>query len=235
VSSYEGRHVLVAGSGVAGAACVEVLLALGARVTLLDRLSSDTTDRLRTAGAELVLGDEPPAGVLDKVDDVIVSPGYAPHTPVVRAAVAAGRPVYSEPELAWRLRGPDAPAWLAVTGTNGKTTTTTMLAAILTAADQRTAALGNIGEPLVHAALDPGRFDVLAVELSSFQLHWSSTMAPPLGALLNLADDHLEWHGTFDAYAEAKRVIWRAAAAGAGIGGAAHGAGGEEGPSPRRP
>ena len=217
MSSYEGRHVLVAGSGVAGAACVEVLLALGARVTLLDRLSSDTTDRLRTAGAELVLGDEPPAGVLDKVDDVIVSPGYAPHTPVVRAAVAAGRPVYSEPELAWRLRGPDAPAWLAVTGTNGKTTTTTMLAAILTAADRRTAALGNIGEPLVHAALDPGRFDVLAVELSSFQLHWSSTMAPPLGALLNLADDHLEWHGTFDAYAEAKRVIWRAAAAGAGI------------------
>jgi hypothetical protein len=104
-----------------------------------------------------------------------------------------------------------------VTGTNGKTTTTTMLAAILTAADRRTAALGNIGEPLVHAALDPGRFDVLAVELSSFQLHWSSTMAPPLGALLNLADDHLEWHGTFSAYAEAKREIWRAAAAGAGI------------------
>jgi UDP-N-acetylmuramoylalanine--D-glutamate ligase len=209
--------VLVAGSGVAGAACVEVLLALGARVTLLDRLSSDTTDRLRTAGAELVVGDEPPAAVLERVDDVIVSPGYAPHTPVARAALAAGKPVYSEPELAWRLRGPDAPPWLAVTGTNGKTTTTTMLAAILTAADRRTAALGNIGEPLVHAALDPGRFDVLAVELSSFQLHWSSTMAPPLGALLNLADDHLEWHGTFAAYAEAKREIWRAAAAGAGI------------------
>ena len=68
----------------------------------------------------------------------------------------------------------------------------------------RTAALGNIGEPLVDAALAPDRFDVLAVELSSFQLHWSSTLAPQAGALLNLADDHLDWHGTFDAYAAAK-------------------------------
>jgi UDP-N-acetylmuramoylalanine--D-glutamate ligase len=210
--SYEGRRVLVAGSGVAGAACVEVLLGLGAEVTLLDRSASPATDRLRAAGADLIIGDEPVAGLLDKIDDVIVSPGFAPHTPVVRAALAAGRPVYSEPELAWRLRGPDAPAWLAVTGTNGKTTTTTMLAAILRAAGHRTVALGNIGEPLVHAALDPARFDVLAVELSSFQLHWSSTLAPRLGALLNLADDHLEWHGTFDAYAGSKRAIWRAAA-----------------------
>jgi UDP-N-acetylmuramoylalanine--D-glutamate ligase len=197
---------------VAGAACVEVLLGLGAAVTLLDRSASPATDRLHAAGAALVIGDEPAPGLLDKIDDVIVSPGFAPHTPVVRAALAAGRPVYSEPELAWRLRGPDAPAWLAVTGTNGKTTTTTMLAAILRAAGHRSLALGNIGEPLVHAALDPARFDVLAVELSSFQLHWSSTMAPRLGALLNLADDHLEWHGTFDAYAGSKRAIWRAAA-----------------------
>jgi UDP-N-acetylmuramoylalanine--D-glutamate ligase len=86
-----------------------------------------------------------------------------------------------------------------------------MLAAMLRAAGLRTAALGNIGEPLVHAAVDGSRFDALAVELSSFQLHWSSTLAPQAGALLNLADDHLEWHGTFDAYAESKRAIWRSA------------------------
>jgi UDP-N-acetylmuramoylalanine--D-glutamate ligase len=74
--------------------------------------------------------------------------------------------------------------------------------------------LGNIGEPLVFAARDASRFDVLAVELSSFQLHWSSTLAPQAGALLNLADDHLEWHGTFDAYARAKFAIWRGATTG---------------------
>jgi UDP-N-acetylmuramoylalanine--D-glutamate ligase len=203
--------VLVAGAGVAGAACAEVLLGLGALVTVVDRAESEALVRLKAAGADVVIGDEPPAGLLDTLDDVIVSPGFAPHTPVVRAAVAAGCPVFSEPELAWRLRGPSSPTWLAVTGTNGKTTTTTMLAGILRAAGHRTATLGNIGEPLVHAALAPDRFDVLAVELSSFQLHWSSTMAPQAGALLNLADDHLEWHGTFAAYAEAKRAIWRGA------------------------
>jgi UDP-N-acetylmuramoylalanine--D-glutamate ligase len=82
-----------------------------------------------------------------------------------------------------------------------------MLAAILGAAGLRTAALGNIGEPLVCAT----EYDVLAVELSSFQLHWSRDLAVPAGALLNLADDHLEWHGSFAAYAHAKEAIWRAA------------------------
>ncbi|HEX5741569.1 MAG TPA: UDP-N-acetylmuramoyl-L-alanine--D-glutamate ligase, partial [Pilimelia sp.] len=132
-----------------------------------------------------------------------------------RAAAAAGLEVYSEPELAWRLRPADGPRWLAVTGTNGKTTTVTMLAAILAAAGRRTAALGNIGVPLVEAAADPG-YDVLAVELSSFQLHWSRLLAPHAGALLNLADDHLDWHGSFAAYARAKAAIWRSAA-GSGV------------------
>jgi UDP-N-acetylmuramoylalanine--D-glutamate ligase len=209
METYDGRRVLVAGAGVAGAACVEVLLGLGAQVTLLDRAPSEVSARLEKAGAAVGYGDQPSPDVLEKIDDVIVSPGFAPHTPVVRAAVAAGKPVYSEPELAWRLRGPDAPPWLGITGTNGKTTTTTMLAAILAAGGLRTAALGNIGEPLVHAALAPNRFDALAVELSSVQLHWSQSMAPSVGALLNLADDHLEWHGTFDAYATAKLAIWR--------------------------
>jgi UDP-N-acetylmuramoylalanine--D-glutamate ligase len=100
-----------------------------------------------------------------------------------------------------------------VTGTNGKTTTTTMLAAMLRAAGHRTAALGNIGEPLVHAVRSD-QYDVLAVELSSFQLYWSSTLAPRAGALLNLAEDHLEWHGDFESYAKAKVAIWRSATAG---------------------
>ncbi len=208
------RRFLVAGTGVAGAAAAEVLLGLGAAVTIIDRTGSETLTRLGVAGAETLVADTPPAELLARIDDVVVSPGFAPHSPLVQAAVAAGRPVYSEPELAWRLRGPGAAPWLALTGTNGKTTTTTMLAAILRAAGQRTAALGNIGEPLVFVALDPARYDVLAVELSSQQLHWSSTLAPAVGAWLNLADDHLEWHGGFAAYAQAKLAIWRSAAAG---------------------
>jgi UDP-N-acetylmuramoylalanine--D-glutamate ligase len=206
--------ILVAGSGVAGAAAARALLRTGQRVTVLDRQAGPATDALAQAGATVLVADEPPPGLLDTVSEVVVSPGFAPHHPLVVAALAAGLPVYSEPELAWRLRTPDAPAWLAVTGTNGKTTTTTMLAAILAAAGLRTAALGNIGEPLVEATA----YDVLAVELSSFQLHWSSRLAPPAGALLNLADDHLEWHGSFEAYAHAKEAIWRSATpAGGGL------------------
>jgi UDP-N-acetylmuramoylalanine--D-glutamate ligase len=219
VGTYDGRRVLVAGAGVAGAACADVLLSLGARVLVLDRTDNATLQRLREAGAGVLLGDEPPASVWEEIDDLIVSPGYAPHTPVVRAAVAAGRPVYSEPELAWRLRGRDAAPWLALTGTNGKTTTVTMLAAMLTAAGLRAAALGNIGEPLVPA-VHSGAYDVIAVELSSFQLHWSSTMAPQVGAWLNLAEDHLEWHLTMDAYARSKQEIWRSAGNGNGWPGA---------------
>ncbi len=212
-ADYAGRSVVVAGARVAGVACAQALLRLGARVTVIERTDSDRTEELAGAGARIVIADEPPAGLLDGVDDVVVSPGFPPHHPLVVSAAAAGAETYSEPELAWRLRRPDAPPWLGVTGTNGKTTTVTMLAAMLRAGGRRTAALGNIGVPLVDAANDPA-FDVLAVELSSFQLHWSSTLAPQAGALLNLADDHLEWHGTFDAYATAKLAIWRGVEAG---------------------
>ncbi|HYN97505.1 MAG TPA: Mur ligase family protein, partial [Pilimelia sp.] len=207
--TYTGRAVVVAGAGVAGFAAATALLRLGARVTVIDRAASARTAELAAAGARIVLADAPPAGVFAGVSDVVVSPGYPPTHPVAAAALAAGLDVYSEPELAWRLRGPGAPAWLAVTGTNGKTTATTMLAAILGAAGQRAAALGNIGAPLVDAARDGAAYDVLAVELSSFQLHWSRTLAPAAGALLNLADDHLDWHGGFGPYAAAKVAVWR--------------------------
>ena len=205
---WTGRRVVVAGAGVAGAAAARALLRRGAQVTVVDRAASEATERLAGAGARIVIADAPPDGLFDTASEVVVSPGFPPHHPVASAARAAGLEVYSEPELAWRLRGPGGPPWLAVTGTNGKTTTTTMLAAILSAAGHRVAAAGNLGEPLVDLAERP---EVVAVELSSFQLHWSRTLAPRAGALLNLADDHLEWHGSFDAYAEAKTAVWRGA------------------------
>lgn len=200
-----GRPVLVVGAAVAGSAAAHALLRRGAAVTVVDRRASAATERLAAAGARVVIADPLPVDLLEPMTDLVVSPGVPPHHPLVGAALAAGLDVYSEPELAWRLRGPGAPPWLAVTGTNGKTTTVTMLAAILRAAGLRARPAGNIGTPLVDLTGD----DVLAVELSSQQLHYSRTLAPRAGALLNLAPDHLEWHGSFEAYVAAKTAVWR--------------------------
>lgn len=209
--AWNGRPVVVAGAAMAGTAVARALLRRGAVVTVVDRVATAATRGLAADGARVVVADGAPPGLFDGVGDLVVSPGFAPHHPLVAAARAAGAAVYCEPELAWRLRPPDAPQWLAVTGTNGKTTTVTMLAAILRAAGLRAAAVGNIGEPLVDlpGAGAPDGVDVLAVELSSQQLYWSQSLAPPVGALLNLAPDHLEWHGSFDAYVAAKTAIWR--------------------------
>ncbi|MCH7232467.1 UDP-N-acetylmuramoyl-L-alanine--D-glutamate ligase [Glycomyces sp. L485] len=204
-------RLLVAGARVAGAASAEVLLELGKTVTVYDRVDSARLRELAERGARTVVADDFDAALLDEVEQVVVSPGFPPHHPIAVAAAERGLETYSEPELAWRMRGPGAPRWLAVTGTNGKTTTTTMLADMLKAGGLRSAALGNIGVPLVHAANGP--YDVLAVELSSQQLHWSRLLAPAAGAIINLAADHLDWHGGFDAYAEAKTAVWRGGAA----------------------
>jgi UDP-N-acetylmuramoylalanine--D-glutamate ligase len=95
-----------------------------------------------------------------------------------------------------------------ITGTNGKTTTVRMLESILRAAGLRALAVGNVGVSVIDAVLDPQPYDVLAVEASSYQLHWSSTIRPVAGALLNLAPDHLDWHGSMAAYEQAKTAVW---------------------------
>lgn len=194
-------RVLVAGLGVSGRGARDVLSARGSTVLTADDRAEDAD--LTLSAAVDRLGD---------VDLVVVSPGIRPAHPLLVAARSAGLPVWSEVELAWQLRvdraGGDGPApWLAVTGTNGKTTTVEMLASILTAAGERTAAVGNVGTPVVLAATDP-TLDVLAVELSSFQLHHTHTMAAEAAAVLNLAADHLDWHGSMDAYAADKGRIF---------------------------
>lgn len=204
-SWYPGRHVLVGGTGVTGAAVTRALQSVGARVTVFDRVDSPALRELAAAGAEVLVD---PAELPGDTDQVVVSPGFRPDHPLLAGPLRAGIEVFSEPELAWRLRPNDVP-WLAVTGTNGKTTTTTMLATILETAGLRTTAVGNIGVPLIDAVLAPEPYDVLAVELSSYQLHWSSTLAPAAAALLNLADDHLSWHGDFATYAAAKAKLWQ--------------------------
>jgi UDP-N-acetylmuramoylalanine--D-glutamate ligase len=216
---WSGRAVCVAGLGVSGAAAARALAARGARVTVVDggdgQAQRDGAAELsrESAGAEgsievrLGEGDSVPDGT----DLVVTSPGWRPTAPLPTAAAARGIEVIGEVELAWLLRtarpGRAAPApWLAVTGTNGKTTVVRMLERILAAAGLRGIAVGNVGEPVVDAVSGP--YDVLAVELSSFQLHWSSSLAPYAAVVLNVAPDHLDWHGDLEAYAAAKARIF---------------------------
>lgn len=192
-----GHRVLVAGLGVSGRAAADLLGTLGAEVTTLDAQVPD---------ADLHELTGPP-----DVDLVIASPGWRPEHPVFVTAGERGIPVWSEVELAWRARstrhGRGPAPWLAVTGTNGKTTTVGMLASILRAAGLRASEVGNVGEPVVRAATDPGQ-DVLAVELSSFQLHFTTSMAAQAAAVLNVADDHLDWHGSRENYVAAKAKVY---------------------------
>ncbi len=207
---FDGRSVVVCGAGVAGEPAARALLALGARVTIVDRERTPAIEKLEAAGAVFA---GPLSAVPDGTDIVVTSPGWRPDHPLLAAAVAAGLPVHGEVELAWRLRGADGtpPApWLAVTGTNGKTTTVHMLESMLVAAGMRAIAVGNVGVSLIEAVMagsGESGYDVLAVEVSSFQLHWSTTVVPAAGALLNLAPDHLDWHGSMDAYAAAKAKV----------------------------
>ena len=198
--AYDGLAVVVAGAGVSGVAAARVLRERGARVTVADS-SEERAEPLRAEGFDVRPLDAPPPGT----GLVVTSPGWRPDSPLLVAAAAAGVEVVGEVELAWRLRPEGAAPWLAVTGTNGKTTTVRMLASVLTAAGLRTVAAGNVGLPLLDAVL--AGHDVLAVELSSFQLHWSSTVRPHSAVVLNVAPDHVDWHGSLDAYAADKGRI----------------------------
>ncbi|MBN3928363.1 UDP-N-acetylmuramoyl-L-alanine--D-glutamate ligase [Streptomyces verrucosisporus] len=207
---FAGKHVTVAGLGVSGIPAARVLRSLGAEVTVVND-GDDERARLQAAeleelGAAVRLGDG--ATLPEGTELVVTTPGWRPDKPLFAAAGAAGVPVWGDVELAWRLRGPGAAPWLAVTGTNGKTTTVRMLASILEAAGLRTAAVGNIGVSLLDAVLGGEPYDVLAVELSSYQLHWSSSVRPHSAAVLNLAPDHLDWHGSMEAYAADKGRIY---------------------------
>ncbi|MFF0767718.1 UDP-N-acetylmuramoyl-L-alanine--D-glutamate ligase [Nonomuraea wenchangensis] len=199
----------VAGLGVSGTAVARSLAERGERVVVVEAVEGE---RQLAAAAELAgVGVETRFGemVLPEGATRLVTTGWAPHHPLVAAALEAGVEVVGEVELAWRLRPAHAAPWLALTGTNGKTTAVRMLTSILLAAGHKALAVGNVGLPVVRAVAEP--YDVLAVELSSFQLHWSATLAPHAAAVLNVAPDHLDWHGSMEAYAAAKgRVFERA-------------------------
>jgi len=190
---------VVAGLGTSGFAAADGLMDLGAHVLVLD--DADTAGNrekatvLEMLDVEVRLGPGATTQLPDDVDLVVTSPGWRPSAPLLAQAALRGIPVWGEVELAWRMSLPDRQVpWLAVTGTNGKTTTVGMLESMLTAAGLKTSAVGNVGRPIVEAVLDEVSYDVLAVELSSFQLHWTNSLSLHSAAVLNLAPDHLEWY-----------------------------------------
>lgn len=205
VEAMRGGNVLVAGAGVAGAGVARMLGDLECTVTIADdnvvaggTLGTETGAHPVTVAEALTrLGE-------GRIDLVITSPGWRPDGPLPTTAAEAGVAVVGDVEAAWladRAALFGAPrTWLAVTGTNGKTTTTAMLDAILQADGRRSRAVGNIGTPPGEALRAEPRIDVLAAEVSSFQLHWAPEFAPDAGCVLNLAEDHLDWHGSFGNY-----------------------------------
>ena len=205
--SFARRKVLVVGAGVAGAAAARVLVGEGAHVSITEARPLDRVEglaELRALGVDVAAGGHE-ASHLEGVTLVVTSPGVPPNAPIIVRAQELAIPVWGELELGARLC--DAP-FLAVTGTNGKTTTTGMIASCLRAAGTDAIACGNIGHPFTVAALEG--HDALVVEASSFQLRFVETFHPRVSVLLNLSPDHLDWHGSDDAYVEAKSAIFRA-------------------------
>ena len=219
-SDWRGLRVVVLGLGVTGFSVADTLCELGAEVLVLaERAEPELEDVLdvigvtHLTGAKVDLSNEasfPAELIAFEAQLVITSPGFKPQHPLIQWAERSGLPLWIDVDLAWRLRDKTARVaeWFVVTGTNGKTTTCQMLEAIFLQNDMRSTACGNIGKPILDAIRDPEGFDALVVELSSFQLHYLGAISPYSSVVLNLADDHLDWHGGFDAYRDAKAKIY---------------------------
>lgn len=219
-ADWSGLRVAVLGLGVTGFAVADTLAELGANVLVVAGSAPDDRARLiPVIGARLVQSDMqvPPDELIEhKPDVVVVSPGFVPRHPLLTWAAEQGIPVWGDIELAWRVRDKvGTPAeWILVTGTNGKTTTVQLTAAMLAQSGARVAPCGNIGIPVLDAVRDPQGFDVFVVELSSYQLHYlaASNLPEPVSPLsavcLNIADDHIDWHGSAEAYRDAKATVY---------------------------
>jgi UDP-N-acetylmuramoylalanine--D-glutamate ligase len=203
---FTGERVVVVGAGVSGAAAARVFAEEGADVRVTDerpRGELGAADELASLGIEVLTGGHDPAD-LAGATLVYVSPGVPPHAPVVAWSRERRLPVWGELELGAHVC--DVPT-IAVTGTNGKTTTSEMIATFLRAGGLDAVACGNIGTPFPSAARED--HEVLVVEASSFQLVFQESFHPRISVLLNVAPDHLDWHGSELAYAAAKARVFR--------------------------
>ena len=213
-ADWSGLRVGVLGLGVTGFSVADTLTELGAQVMVVaagaEELRITMVDVIGATYVQERTGEDIPHELVEFDPElIVVSPGYHPDHKILLWAVEKNIPIWGDIELAWRVRDKVKTAeWLMVTGTNGKTTTVQLTAAMLAAAGFRVAPCGNIGVPVLDAVRDPQGFDVFVVELSSYQLHWMTGVHPYSSAVLNIADDHLDWHGSFEAYAAAKAKIF---------------------------
>jgi UDP-N-acetylmuramoylalanine--D-glutamate ligase len=192
---FAGKKVLILGAGVTGNAVARLLEELGASVKIADQ------------NPPLDFANHPITD-LENLDYefAVVSPGWKPDHPLIRALQSKGVALTSEIDLAWEFRNLHQPTqkWVAITGTNGKTTTTELLAAMLNASGISAKACGNVGTTVIESVWDEQRYEVLVIEISSFQIHWLQEAKFEAIAILNIADDHTDWHGSFAAYTAAK-------------------------------
>lgn len=214
-ANWRDLRVVVLGLGVTGFSVADTLAELGCKVLVVaEKADSELLDILDVIGVTHITGNAA-AGLPQQVKDfdpelIITSPGVKPEQQLLAWARNSQIPVWVDIELAWRLRDKNTKVadWIAITGTNGKTTTVQMVEAMLNQGGFRAAACGNIGTPILDAIREPDGFDVLVVELSSFQLHYVKHIEPFSSVVLNLADDHLDWHGSFEAYSDTKAKVY---------------------------
>jgi UDP-N-acetylmuramoylalanine--D-glutamate ligase len=203
-----GKRVVVLGLGISGMEAAKLLNDKGAHVTVRDNATSgkvaERADALRKLGMRVELGPEMRS---DTAFDLgILSPGIDPKVPMVETLHQAGLPMFGELELAYRFC--ECPI-VAITGTNGKTTTTELIEAVLTAAGKRARASGNIGTAFSAAVRESDKLDVMVLEVSSFQLEHIVDFRPRISVHLNLTPDHLDRYKTMEEYAYAKRQVFR--------------------------
>lgn len=199
VSELSGKNCLVVGAGVTGRAVHDALLKFGATSMIFDE---------KVAGDKDVINQIPSV-----VDLAIISPGWRTDHPVIVKLRSTGVAVLSEIDFAWQVKQVLAPKqrWIALTGTNGKTTTIKMVESIFKSAKINGVACGNVGQTVIAAVCSDKPFDYLAIELSSFQIQWSDLPRYESAVLLNIAEDHIDWHGSFENYAASKLKLLKQA------------------------
>ena len=212
--NWSGLRAVVLGLGKSGFSVADTLIELGVSVTAVaGKVDDQIRELTEVIGAQILLGEsEDLISGLSGIDFAVVSPGYAPNHPQVRKLEALGIPIYTDVDLAHRLRDKTSRVskWITITGTNGKTTTTELVAHMLRTAGHRAIACGNIGNPVLDAVRDPEGFDFLVLELSSFQLYYSHELTAEASAFLNFAEDHFDWHGSEQNYFASKAKVFNA-------------------------
>ena len=214
-SNWSEIRAVVFGLGVSGFSVADTLAELGTKTLVVaEKAEADLLDILDVIGVPHLTGEAargvPEAVVSFQPDVIVVSPGIRPQHELLKWAADNSVAVWVDIDLAWRLRDKTERLahWFTVTGTNGKTTTVQALTAMLNAGGIKADACGNIGKPILDSIRDPEGFDALVVELSSFQLHYLGPIFPFSSVVLNLADDHLDWHGGFEQYRDAKAKVY---------------------------